>query len=55
MGTCPGVIKLADGTYGFRNTEIWPTGLKGPDERVVVVTDRDVALIAAALQADKAS
>jgi hypothetical protein len=52
---CPGVIKLDDGTYGYRNAEIWPTGRKGPNDRIVSISERDLEMIAAAIAEDKAN
>ena len=42
---CPAVFRLSDGRLAYRGMEIWPSGLVGPSERIVII---DPAMIAAA-------
>ena len=47
--TCQ-VFRLPDGRYAVQGTEVWPTGIVGPEERTVIL---DPAAIAEAIAADR--
>lgn len=47
--TCQ-VFRLPDGRYAVQGTEVWPTGIIGQDERIVII---DPAMIAEAVAADR--
>ena len=44
--SCPGVFRLPDGRYAVRGLEVWPSGLTGPDQRIVII---DPEMIAASI------